>query len=45
MSAGLGEGEVEEEITRQWRELHDEELYDQYSSSNIIREMVLRRMR
>ena len=45
MSAALGGGEVEEEITRQWRELHDEEFYDQYSSSNIILEMESRRMR
>jgi len=42
---GPGEEEVEEEITRHWRELHDEELYDLYSSSNIIPEMKSRRMR
>jgi len=29
---GPGEEVVEEERTRQWRELHDEELYDLYSS-------------
>jgi hypothetical protein len=42
---GPEEEEDEEEVTRQWRELHDEELYDLYSSSNVIPEMKSRRMR
>jgi hypothetical protein len=42
---GPGEEEDKEEVTRQWRELYDEELYDLYSSSNVIPEMKSRRMR
>jgi hypothetical protein len=32
-------------VTGQWRRLHNEELYDRYSSQNIIRAMRSRRMR
>ena len=42
---GPEEEEDEEEVTRQWRELCDEELYDLYSSSNVVPEMKSRRMR
>ena len=42
---GPVEEEDEEEITRQWRELHDEELHDLYSSPNVIPEMKSRRLR
>jgi hypothetical protein len=41
-----GSGEEEDEkVTRQWRELQDEELYDLYSSSNFIPDMKSRRIR
>ena len=40
---GAGGGEIvgikREEVTRDWRKLHDEELHDQYCSPNIIRVM------
>jgi hypothetical protein len=29
-------GSKRDEITREWRKLHNEELYNQYSSPNII---------
>jgi hypothetical protein len=34
-----------DEVTGEWRKLHSEEFYDLYSSSNIIRQIKLRRMR
>jgi hypothetical protein len=34
-----GVEEDEEGVTRQWRELQDEELYDMYSQSDFIPEM------
>jgi hypothetical protein len=34
-----------DEMTRGWRDLHNEQLCDLYSSSSIIRMMKLRRMR
>jgi hypothetical protein len=34
-----------DEVTREWRKLHNEELHDLYSLPNIIRIMKARRMR
>ena len=34
-----------DEVTGEWRKLHDEELSDVYSSPNFIRVIKLRRMR
>jgi hypothetical protein len=34
-----------DEITREWRKIHDEELNDLYSSSNTFRAIKSRRMR
>jgi hypothetical protein len=34
-----------EEVTEDWRKLHNEELNDMYSSSNIVQVIKLRRMR
>jgi hypothetical protein len=34
-----------DEVTREWRKLHNEELNDLYSSSNIVRVIKSRRMR
>ena len=34
-----------DEVTRDWRRLHDEELNDLYCSPNIVREIKWRRMR
>jgi hypothetical protein len=34
-----------DEVTEDWRKLHNEELNDMYSSSNIVQVIKLRRMR
>jgi len=38
-------GPRRDEVTREWRKLHNEELNDLYSSSNIVRVIKSRRMR
>jgi hypothetical protein len=38
-------GPKRDEVTGEWRKLHNEELHDLYSSSSIIRIMRARRMR
>jgi hypothetical protein len=38
-------GPKKDEVTGKWRRLHKEELYDLYSSTNIIRVIKSRRMR
>ena len=38
-------GPREEEVKQQWRELHDEGIYDLYSSSDVIPETKSRRLR
>jgi hypothetical protein len=38
-------GPKREEVTREWRKLHNEELNDLYSFSNIVRVIKSRRMR
>ena len=38
-------GPKRNEITGKWRKLHDEELIDLYSSYNIVRVFISRRMR
>jgi len=38
-------GPKRDEVTREWRRLHNEELYDIYSLQNIIRVIKSRRMR
>jgi len=38
-------GSKRDEITREWRKLHNEELNDPYSSPNIVRVIKSRRMR
>jgi hypothetical protein len=37
-------GPNRDEVTGEWRKLHNEELYELYSSPNIIRQVKLRRM-
>ena len=34
-----------DEVTEEWRRLHNEELYDMYCSPNVVRVIELRRMR
>jgi hypothetical protein len=38
-------GPKRDEVTEEWRRLHNEKLYELYSSPNIIRLIKLRRMR
>ena len=38
-------GPKRDEVTEEWRKLHNEELHDLYSSSNIVRVIKSRRMR
>jgi len=38
-------GTKRDEVTREWRKLHNEELSDMYSSPNIVRVIISRRMR
>jgi hypothetical protein len=38
-------GPKRDEVTGEWRKLHNKELHDLYSSQNIIRIIKLRRMR
>ena len=38
-------GSKRDDVTGEWRKLHNEELNDLYSSSNIVREIKSRRIR
>jgi len=38
-------GPKRDEVTGEWRKLHNEQLYDLYSSRNIVRVIIPKRMR
>jgi hypothetical protein len=38
-------GPKRDEVTGEWKKLHNEELHNLYSSPNIIRQIISRRMR
>jgi hypothetical protein len=45
MALGRKCGPKREEVRREWKKLHNEELTDMYSSPNLIQVIKLRRMR
>jgi hypothetical protein len=42
---GVSQGFKRDEVTGEWRKLHDEECHNLYSSSDIIRQIKSKRMR
>jgi hypothetical protein len=42
---GIIFGPKKDEVTKEWRKLHNEELHNLYSSHNIVRKIKSRRMR